>query len=120
MHSLPAVSPSDRRHYPRLHAPIYYRAARAKLPFPPRRVIDAGIGGVRIYSDDALAPGTELELELFLDGGESIEFTGEVAWVHPLETGEPARFDVGVRFTHVTDHALARMGAALGPVALAP
>jgi hypothetical protein len=75
---------------------------------------DIGAGGLRAYSDDAQAPGTRVELELFLPAGAPVTVVAEVAWVQALPPGGPARFDVGMRFLLVPPADLDRIRAAIG------
>lgn len=54
----------DRRKYRRLYIPVFYRAASFFSNRKP--VIDIGLGGIKIYSEEEFNIGTRLELELFL------------------------------------------------------
>jgi hypothetical protein len=106
----------ERRRYARVRAPILVRPiGPAALQHLPRQVGDIGVGGLRAYSDDVQTPGTRVELELFLPKGEPAVVLAEVAWVQELPPGGAARFDVGLRFLHVSEADLARIGAALVP-----
>ncbi|HEX5656483.1 MAG TPA: PilZ domain-containing protein [Polyangiales bacterium] len=85
----------DRRRFPRLNVPVFYRPARL---LGPRQVAqDVSRGGIRVYTDDALAIGTRLEIELFLPEGDSLTVDVRVAWVREL-TGQDARFEAGLEF----------------------
>lgn len=87
----------DRRSFPRLHAPLYSRPAR--LSFGSRRqVLDVSKTGARIYSDEVHAVGSQLELELFLSGGSSLECVARVVWTAKLPPGSAARYEVGLAF----------------------
>jgi Tfp pilus assembly protein PilZ len=90
----------DRRRFPRLNVPVFYRPARV---LGPRQVAqDMSRGGIRVYTDDALAIGTRLEIELFLPEGDSLTVDVRVAWVREL-TGQDARFEAGLEFLAMDD-----------------
>ncbi len=101
----------ERRRFPRLNAPVYFRPAHRRLP--RRRVVDVGVGGMRVYSDESIAVGSRLEVELFLPDASSVTCLTEVVWVRPLDTEAPARFDIGLSFLDVPDEALAQLGQVL-------
>lgn len=89
---------TDRRGYPRLRAPAFWKPAR--LLSSPAQLIDLGSGGVRVFSDEAMKEGDRLDLTLFTPEGEEIEATVRVAWVKVLESGDAA-YDVGLHFERV-------------------
>jgi Tfp pilus assembly protein PilZ len=85
----------DRRRFPRLNVPVFYRPARL---FGPRQAAqDVSRGGIRVYTDDSLELGTRLEIELFLGEGESLTIDVRVAWVRVL-SGQETRFEAGLEF----------------------
>lgn len=86
----------ERRRFPRLKVPVYYRPARL---FGPRRAAhDLSLGGIRILTDDALTVGKRLEIELFLPDGDSLTIDVRVAWVRPLPEDEFAQYEAGLEF----------------------
>ncbi len=85
----------ERRRFPRLNVPIYYRSARLLGPRSPAR--DLSLGGVRILTDDALTVGKRLEIELFLPDGGSLSVDVRVAWIRAIED-DFARFEAGLEF----------------------
>lgn len=90
----------ERRQFARLNLPVYFRPARRRLP--RRQVVDIGLGGARVYSDDDIPVGTRFDIELFLPDGNSLNCLAEVMWVRPLvESDAPAKFDVGLGFLDV-------------------
>jgi c-di-GMP-binding flagellar brake protein YcgR len=107
----------DRRQYPRLKAPVFYRptglALLRALRRGKERAVDISLGGVRIYSDDALTLGERLDLDLFLPDDTTLSAKGEVVWVKELPEGSPARYDVGVRFDKMDAHDQSRLGEVL-------
>ena len=95
----------ERRQYPRLKAPVFYRptglALLRALRRAKERAIDISLGGVRIYSDQKFAKGELLTLELMTVDAPISTFTAEVMWIEELPAGSPALFDVGLRFRSV-------------------
>jgi Tfp pilus assembly protein PilZ len=85
----------DRRRFPRLNVPVYYRPARLLSPRKPAQ--DVSRGGIRVYTDDPLELGTRLEIELFLPEGESLTIDVRVAWVRELSQ-QDTRFEAGLEF----------------------
>jgi uncharacterized protein (TIGR02266 family) len=108
----------ERRKYPRLKAPVFYRPTglpllRALRRAAKERAVDISLGGVRIYSDDALTMGERLELDLFFPDDTTLSAKGEVVWVNELPEGSPARYDVGVRFDKMDEHDRSRLSEVL-------
>jgi len=92
-----------RRRFPRLKAPVLYRAF--KVLAPQRRIYNISPVGVRIYSDEQLREDDQLEIELFLPNGQTIIATARVAWINKLPPDEDARFDVGLEFINLPANA---------------
>ena len=94
----------NRRKYPRFKAPICYRSA----PFfsSRRPLVNIGLGGIRIYSNDKLKVGRRLEIELLLPNDDILTFTAKVVWQQALSEGETANYDVGLQFLNVPDDKL--------------
>jgi len=97
----------DRRQYPRYRAPIGYRSAPLFSTRKP--LVDVGLGGIRIYSDDKFKIGKRLEIELFLPDEESLTFTAKVVWQNPLPEDVDAKYDVGLQFLSVPEDKLQRL-----------
>ena len=93
----------DKRRFPRVKAPVLYRPI--KILGPRRRISDISLAGVRIYSDEPLKEGDQLEIELFLPNGQTVIATARVVWIRRLPSDEDARFDVGLEFTSLPDNA---------------
>jgi hypothetical protein len=108
---------SDRRRFPRLAAPLFARPARMrrvdKQWDQQQQVLDASLGGIRIYSDDRHEVNKTLDLELILRDGSSVLCTARVAWLHELPKGGVALFEVGLAFTDVKPDALALLKTVL-------
>jgi len=80
---------------------MYCRPARRRL-LRRRQVIDVGLGGMRVYSDDPFVKGDRLEIDLMSrDGDEFVTCLTEVVWLRDLGEGQPARYDVGLRFLEI-------------------
>jgi len=108
----PALERPDRRHYPRLRAPVYWRAVG--LPFFWRKKTSSeDLGGVRVYLDEKLKEGGRLEIEVFLPDGTSVVCKVEVAWVEKLPERAPARFDAGLKFTAIAPGDRQRLSSVL-------
>ncbi len=75
---------------------MYYRPARLFGPRKPAH--DVSRGGIRIFTDDTLAIGKRLEIELFLPDGGSLTCDVRVAWVRKLESDDFAAFEAGLEF----------------------
>lgn len=101
------ASGAERRDFARVRAPMYCRPARRRLP---RRseVVDIGIGGLRVYSDDAYAVHARMELDLFLSDDDAfVTCLTEVVWIREIPSRKPARYDMGLRFLDVPEKAKA-------------
>lgn len=102
---------SDRRHFPRLKAHVYWRTPG--LRGLPRPVVDVGLGGMRMYSDETVTVGTELELELLLPDACTIEVLARVVRVDVLPPGAPAHCDVALEFLDVPVTEMGRLSEAM-------
>lgn len=107
----PATRGAERRRFPRVKAPIYCRPAHRRLP--RREVVDVGLGGMRVYSDDPFQVGSRFEVEMFLPNGKSVTCLTEVVWIRKLENADPAPFDVGLSFLHVPEEGRELLGEVL-------
>lgn len=102
---------TDRRHFPRLNAHVFWRT-RGLLGLP-RPVVDVGLGGMRMYSDEKVSVGTEVELELLLPGEGAIEVLARVVRIDVLPPGSPAHCDVALEFLDVPVAQMGLLDAAL-------
>lgn len=90
---------------------MYCRPARRRL-LRRRKVVDVGLGGMRVYSDDAFVVGDRLEIDLLsADGDDFVTCLTEVVWIREIEGGKPARYDVGLRFLEIPAAARAMIEA---------
>ncbi len=97
-----AGDPRERRQFRRIAAPVYCRAAGLKIFSKHEEPIDVSRGGVRVYSDERLEVGARLTMELFLKDQPQVTFDAEVAWIEPLGPGAPCKYDVGLKFLHLS------------------
>lgn len=100
----------ERRRFPRLHAAAFFRPSgvRTMVQDWQNRVRDVSLGGLRIYSDDPVAVGDALDLDVY-HAGETFTVTAKVMWVDKLPTDAPARFDIGLAFVKLSDEARERL-----------
>jgi hypothetical protein len=56
-----------------------------------REPVDVSLGGVRIYSDEAMRVGDLLKMEFFVQDVEPVTYTAEVVWIDPLPAGRPGQ-----------------------------
>lgn len=66
-----------------------------------RIVQNISTGGVRIYSDDKYKVGDRLELEVLLPDKSWITVEAQIVWITAIQSGDPARFDVGLEFSKI-------------------
>jgi hypothetical protein len=90
------MSGDDRRRFPRLLVPVFYRSAR--LLAPRKQARDISLGGIRVLTDTEFQPDQRLEIELFLPSGSSFSVNVSVSWVAALPLGSEARFEAGLQF----------------------
>ena len=103
----------ERRRFPRLKAPVFCRPAGLRF-HGSGETLDIGLGGARIFADEAAPAGTYFELELILPDSSTIVCKAVVAWIDELPVGSPARFDLGLQFTDVSDRDRQRLATLLG------
>jgi c-di-GMP-binding flagellar brake protein YcgR len=96
-------SPANRRRYPRLKAPVFYRPAGPAFLHHRRATIDISLGGMRVYSDDEMTVGTALVIDLLLAEDTTAQCWVRVAWVEKLAESSGALYDVGLEFTDIAD-----------------
>lgn len=94
----------ERRRFPRVRAPVFYRSPR--ILSPKRRIADISPSGVRIYSDKHFEEGKRLEIEFFLPTGYSVVTIARVVWIKKLPPDSEGLYDVGLEFIHVPPPAI--------------
>lgn len=93
------MSTDERRAWPRLHLPVYYR-----LPsFFDRwlRVHDVSRGGCRLASDRSLPEGTSLALEIRLPEGPPVKARARVVWNAELPGADSPTWELGLEFVGI-------------------
>jgi hypothetical protein len=103
----------ERRRFPRLAVPVFYRSPRLFAPRKPAS--DVSMGGVRVLTDDAFRPGQRLEIELFLPGGRSFSVDVRVSWSRALPPGEFAKFEAGLEFLGLDPERAALLAQCVAP-----
>jgi c-di-GMP-binding flagellar brake protein YcgR len=106
-------SSANRRRYPRVAAPVFYRPAGPEFLHHRRATQDVGLGGMRAYSDEHISVGTRLEIELLLDETTSVRCWARIVWIESLPSGSGAAYDVGLEFTDIADADRKLLAAAL-------
>lgn len=104
---------SDRRRYPRVNANVLCRPAGLRLTHHKRNARDVSLGGMRVFSDEQFEVGSQLDLDVFLADGSTIRCWAQVVWLVQLDSGAPARFDVGLKFTDMADPDIQRLASVL-------
>jgi len=101
----------ERRKYPRVMAPVFYKAPKHLSPKLP--VSDLSLGGVRIYSDERLDVGGRLELDFFLPDGSTVKAVAKVAWIKEMPEVAEAIYDVGMEFVELSKAAMEKLKTVL-------
>jgi c-di-GMP-binding flagellar brake protein YcgR len=107
-------SAQERRRYPRVNAHVFYRPAGLAFLHHRYNTRDISLGGMRVFTDDDIAVGSRLEMDVMLPGDSTVRCWAEVVWVDKLESTAPARFDVGLRFTDMAEPDIQRLASVLG------
>jgi len=96
--------------------PVVCRMAGEKVEVGEgRRVSNLSLGGVRIYSDERLDIGQELELEFFLPNGVVVKASARVVWSKELPPGSQGVYDVGLEFLALSKRARKELSHILEP-----
>ena len=91
----------ERRRFPRLSSQVYCRIGRSQSL--RQRVSNISLGGVRIYSDQRLDVGEEVELELHFPSGFSDIGRARVVWIKEMLPDSGASYDVGLEFLELPE-----------------
>lgn len=70
---------------------------------------------MRVHSDDRFRVGDRLDIDVLAPDGDPVRCWGIVVWVTELPADDPARFDIGLRFTDMSEPDLQRLARLLGP-----
>ncbi len=104
---------ADRRRYPRVQADVVCRPAGIALFHHRRNTQDVSLGGMRVFTDDDFERGSRLELDVLLPDGGTVRCWAEVVWQLELGDGQPARFDVGLKFLDMASSDVQRLASVL-------
>ncbi|NIM59919.1 MAG: PilZ domain-containing protein [Candidatus Aminicenantes bacterium] len=97
----------DRRRFPRVKAPVYYRPASV---FGTKgQAANISLAGVRIYSNKPLKKGQALEIELLLPSGNSLKAIVRIVWISAMPPGSEALYDVGLEFLNIADDVIPKL-----------
>jgi hypothetical protein len=102
---------------PRLAAPVIYRRSGLGLFHHRRSSVDVSAGGMRVFSDEPVQVGDELELDLLPPGDSPIRVWTRVAWVEELPAGADACYEVGLHFSDIADEDRQRLASVLDRIA---
>jgi len=97
----------DRRRFPRIKAPVYYRPAG--VFGMSSQAANISLAGVRIYSNKPLKKGQALEIELLLPTGNALKAIVRVVWISALPPGSEALYDVGLEFLNIADDVIPKL-----------
>jgi hypothetical protein len=86
----------DRRRFPRFSSQVYYRIGKSQTL--RQRVSDISLGGVRIYSDQRLAVGEEVDLELHFPSGFFGKGKARCVWIKELPPNSGTSYEMGLEF----------------------
>ncbi len=101
----------DRRRFPRVKAPVYYRPANA---FETNsQASNISLAGVRIYSNKPFKKSQTMEIELLLPNGNSLKAIVKVVWISALPLGSEALYDVGLEFLNIADDVIPKLQSVL-------
>lgn len=101
----------DRRRFPRVKAPVYYRPA--SVFGMSSQASNISLAGVRIYSNKPFKKGQSLEIELLLPNGNSLKAIVSVVWISALPPGSEALYDVGLEFLNIADDVIPKLQSVL-------
>ena len=105
--TVPKKPKFDRRRFPRVKAPVYYRPA--SVFGMSSQASNISLAGVRIYSNKPFKKGQALEIELLLPSGNSLKATVKVVWISALPPGSEAVYDVGLEFIKIADDVIPKL-----------
>ena len=103
----------DRRRYPRLAAPVYYRPAGPAFLHHRRATVDVSLGGMRVYTDEKMKVGARLEVDLLLGGERTARCWMRIAWIEKMSATSGAAYDVGLELTDIEDEDRRLLASAL-------
>jgi hypothetical protein len=103
----------EHKSFRRVKAPMWHRPTSWYGAGLRVADLEQTLAGFRSYSDEPMALGHLLEVDVLLPDGDLATAVVEVAWAEPLPQGHPARFEVGLRVVHAPTGHLARLESVL-------
>jgi c-di-GMP-binding flagellar brake protein YcgR len=101
----------ERRRYPRVGAPVFYRPAGLDFLHHRYNTRDISLGGMRVLSDEAVAVGSRLELDVLLPDESVVRCWATVIWADELNA--EAKYEIGFRFTDMAEPDIQRLASVL-------
>lgn len=98
-----------------MQAEVLCRPAGSALLHHRRNTQDVSLGGMRVYTDEELAVGARLDIDVLLPEGASVRCWAQVVWRVDLDDGSPARYDVGLKFLDMPEPDVQRLASVLVP-----
>src|SRR6266849_7181288 len=105
----------ERRRYPRVAAPVFYRPAGLSFLHHRYNTRDISLGGMRVFSDETVAIGSRLELDVMLPDDSVVRCWATVVWTDEVPPDVGAKFEIGLRFTDMAEPDIQRIASVLGP-----
>lgn len=97
----------ERRKFLRLDSPAIVRYKKVTRVVVKERTLgkNVGEGGIRIPTREKLSLGAALDLEITLPYDPMVVYAqGEVAWIREDRTDSSRPFDIGIRFSNISDY----------------
>ena len=101
----------ERRRYPRVGAPVFYRPAGLGFLHHRYNTRDISLGGMRVLSDEAVPVGRRLELDVLLPDESVVRCWATVIWADELNA--EAKYEIGFRFTDMAEPDIQRLASVL-------
>ena len=98
-----------------MQADVLCRPAGSALFHHKRNTRDVSLGGMRVYTDEELAVGTRLDVDVLLPDGAPVRCWAQVVWRVDLDHGAAARFEVGLKFLDMPEADVQRLASVLVP-----
>ncbi len=70
---------------------------------------------MRVYTDDELAVGSRLDIDVLLPDAEPVRCWAQVVWRVDLDHGSVAKYDVGLKFLDMQEGDVQRLASFLVP-----
>ena len=97
---------------------MLWHSTALRAPHCP--VADVSLGGARVYSDELVYVGAQLDLEMVLPDGATVPLGARVVRAHMLPPSGPAFCEVALQFLPMSGEARTQLGRLLLPPASQP